>query len=189
MRKVVEYLEGRSSNFFGTDMAKHNLGKTVLAPLLSVSERWCAVALESICDYCLVKFDYASGALAIIYPAWPTYIPYRRVQKNHLVKWVIVSVPLWKEMCDGSFCKVIARPEYEGVVFLSATTLELRLDNDTMQSTTSASSSSLAFMPVPVITREQAVDFARSVRSLTPAVTGITIGYEFISDSSANVND
>ncbi|KAJ2882037.1 hypothetical protein IWW38_005712, partial [Coemansia aciculifera] len=36
VRKVVEYLEGRSSNSFDVDVVKHNKGKAVLTPLLSV---------------------------------------------------------------------------------------------------------------------------------------------------------
>ncbi|KAJ2910446.1 hypothetical protein GGI21_000865, partial [Coemansia aciculifera] len=82
-------------------------------------------------------------------------------------------------------------PEYEGVVFRSATILELHLNKDTVQAPTSASSPNPASTPAPapVFTKEQVVSFARSVRSLTPAATCVTIAYEFVSDSSENASD
>ncbi|KAJ2902865.1 hypothetical protein GGI21_004502, partial [Coemansia aciculifera] len=199
VRKVVEYLEGRSSNSFGADIDRHNKGKAVLAPLLSLNRRWCAAALASICDNCSVKFDYASEAICIAYPAWPTDAPKQRVRKYHLVKRIIVSVPLWKEICNGKFCKVITRPEYEGAVSLSATTLELRLSKEVVQAwisvsrpslaSTPASASTPALAPAPVFTIEQVASFACSVRSLTPAATGVTIYYESVNNSSANANE
>ncbi|KAJ2896205.1 hypothetical protein IWW38_002089, partial [Coemansia aciculifera] len=189
--KVVEYLEGRSRNSFDADMTKHNEGKAILAPLLSVGPHWYAVAIASICDNCLIKFDYDSESVRVTYPAWPTDTPRWRLRKNHLAKWVIVSVPLWGDMCDGKFCDVLTRPEYEGVVFRSATILELHLNKDTVQAPTSASSPNPASTPAPapVFTKEQVVSFARSVRSLTPAATCVTIAYEFVSDSSENASD
>ncbi|KAJ2893763.1 hypothetical protein IWW38_002775 [Coemansia aciculifera] len=191
VRKVVEYLEGRSSNSFNADMAKYNEGKSVLAPLLTVGERWCAAALASLCNNCLVKFDYASESVRVTYPAWPEDAPNPRVRKNHLAKRVVVSAPLWEEMCDGKFCKAIERPEYEGLVFLSATTLELRLNKEVVRVPTSASRPNLASTPASVsdITEEQVARFVRSVRSLTPAASGVTIAYESIADSSGNTDD
>ncbi|KAJ2262420.1 hypothetical protein GGI01_001557, partial [Coemansia sp. RSA 376] len=50
VRKTIEYLEKRASKSFDFDMDAHNKGKSVLTPLLSVSERWCTAALASICD-------------------------------------------------------------------------------------------------------------------------------------------
>ncbi|KAJ2895950.1 hypothetical protein IWW38_002162 [Coemansia aciculifera] len=96
-------------------------------------------------------------------------------------------------MCDGKFCKAIERPEYEGLVFLSATTLELQLNKDTVRVLTFASSQGPASTPEsdpePVITKEQVASFARSVRLLTRAASGVIIDYESIPDSSENAND
>ncbi|KAJ2910708.1 hypothetical protein GGI21_000599 [Coemansia aciculifera] len=181
VHKVVEYLEGRRGNSFGADMTKHNKGKAVLAPLLSVGSHWSAVAFASICDSCSVKFDYTPKAIRIAYPAWPTDIPRRRLRKNHLVKWVVVSVPPWSDMCNGKFCDVLSRPEFEGVEFLSATTLELYLTKDVVNVPTST--------PAHVITKEQVADFVCSVRSLTPAATGVIITCESFNKTLANAKD
>ncbi|KAJ1650074.1 hypothetical protein GGF38_005928, partial [Coemansia sp. RSA 25] len=45
VRKVVEYLEGRSRNSFDLVFDKHNQNKAILIPLLLVSERWRMAAL------------------------------------------------------------------------------------------------------------------------------------------------
>ncbi|KAJ2440492.1 hypothetical protein GGF42_007607, partial [Coemansia sp. RSA 2424] len=84
VRKVVEYLEGRSRNSFDRVLDKHNLNKAVLIPLLSVSERWRTAALMSVCDNCELAFDHYRRAVEIAYPAFPDDLSHLRVRKNGL---------------------------------------------------------------------------------------------------------
>ncbi|KAJ2058673.1 hypothetical protein GGI17_004900 [Coemansia sp. S146] len=165
VRKVVEYLEGRSRTLFDIDISKHNEKKAVLTPLLLVSERWRTAALESICDNCRLTFNYSSRAVKVTIPAWPASFSYPRFLKSHLVKRVVVPLYLWKYMCDGAFCEALSTIEYENLSFPNANTLVLLLskatDNDA--STTA------------VTTKEKVVNFARSLMYLTPVARSVSL--------------
>ncbi|KAJ2104549.1 hypothetical protein GGI09_000052 [Coemansia sp. S100] len=123
--KVIEYLEGRRRTAFNSDIDEHNKTKAVLTPLLRVSERWRMAALDSICDNCKFDFDASCNSVEVTYPAWPADFLYPRFRKNHLVKRVVVAATLWADLYIGKFCEVISRPQYESLMFSSATTLVL----------------------------------------------------------------
>ncbi|KAJ2750004.1 hypothetical protein GGI19_005351 [Coemansia pectinata] len=165
VRKVVEYLEGRSRASFDIDISKHNERKAVLNPLLLVSERWRAAALESICDNCTLSFNYSSRAVEVAIPAWPADFSYPRFRKSRLVKRVVVPLYLWKDMCDGAFCEALSTIQYENLSFPAANALILLLskatDNDV--STTA------------VTTKEKVVNFARSLMYLAPVARSVSL--------------
>ncbi|KAJ2097984.1 hypothetical protein GGI09_003547 [Coemansia sp. S100] len=113
VRKVIEYLEGRSRTSFDIDINKHNEKKAVLAPLLMVSEGWRTAALESICDNCTIAFNYSSRAIKVTIPAWPASFSYPRFRKSRLVKRVVVPLYLRQFVCDGAFCEALSTIHYE----------------------------------------------------------------------------
>ncbi|KAJ2864119.1 hypothetical protein GGH94_003153 [Coemansia aciculifera] len=137
--KVIEYLEGRRRTSFNADIDEHNETKSVLTPLLSVSEHWRMAALDSICDNCKFDFDAKRESVEVTYPAWPADFSYPRFRKNHLVKRVVVVATLWADLYVGKFCEVIAKPQYESLMFSSATTLVLHLSNSAVNSSRSSS--------------------------------------------------
>ncbi|KAJ1905835.1 hypothetical protein GGI09_003003 [Coemansia sp. S100] len=169
VHKVVEYLEGRRKNFFSSDIAEHNKKKSVLVPLLFVSERWRSAALESICDNCEISFDYSRRAVEMDFPAWPTDFSYPGFRKAPHVKRVVVKVGLWRDMCDDTFTKTIARPQYEGVSFPSANSLVVELRQ--------ASNSSFGYNYSGQTSQEQVVNLARSLLQLVPAATGVVVRF------------
>ncbi|KAJ2861036.1 Spliceosome-associated protein 49 [Coemansia aciculifera] len=174
VHKVVEYLEGRRKNSFSLDIAKHNAKKTVLVPLLLVSERWRTAALESICDNCEISFDYARRAVEMDLPAWPADFSYPGFRKARHVKRVVVKVGFWRDMCDDTFTKTIVRPQYEGVAFPSANSLEIEMrqaDNITYGYDYKAPTSQV-----------KVVGLAHSLLQLVPAATGVVV--KFISANS-----
>ncbi|KAJ2908767.1 hypothetical protein GGI21_002556, partial [Coemansia aciculifera] len=136
VHKIVEYIEGRPRMFFATDMDKHNKQKAVLTPLLAVSERWRSAALDSICDNCLLDYDHSRLAVEVTYPAWPVDFLYPRFRKNHLVKRVVVASSLWSDLTKGLLCEVINRPQYESMVFSSASSLVILLSESAMDKET-----------------------------------------------------
>ncbi|KAJ2431831.1 hypothetical protein GGF41_000356, partial [Coemansia sp. RSA 2531] len=96
--KVVEYLEGRSTNSFELSATEHHERKVILTPLLLVSKRWRTAALESICDNCELAFIHSRRAFEVRFPAWPADYSYPRFRKTHLVKQITVSAFLWKDI-------------------------------------------------------------------------------------------
>ncbi|KAJ1910672.1 hypothetical protein LPJ71_003129 [Coemansia sp. S17] len=176
VHKVVEYLEGRARSSPIASLSGHNNNKAVLTPLLPVSESWRRAALISICDNCTLDFDYSRSAVEVDIPAWPADFSYPGFRKALLVKRVVVSAKLWRNMCDGLFCKTISKVQYEGVRFPSATTLVLLLSRDR----NGGSSSETAISP------EMVVSFARALRRLTPAVVSVVVDYLSVSTSETN---
>ncbi|KAJ2833208.1 hypothetical protein FBU31_001944 [Coemansia sp. 'formosensis'] len=175
-RKVVAYLECRPKVSFDYDADKYNKNKAVLVPLVSVSERWRTAALESICDNCKIDFDHYRRAVEVTYPAWSNGYSYPQLRKNSLAKSVAASAALWKGMCDGKFCKIIAMPQYEGLVFSSASILFLRLNP--YLSDVLCNSNNCGYKPsdpVLVTSQEIVAGFVRSLLRLTPAVTSVVV--------------
>ncbi|KAJ2804503.1 hypothetical protein H4S07_004210 [Coemansia furcata] len=182
VRKIVEYLENRSRASFSLDIDAHNKGKSVLTPLLSVSERWCAAALASICDNCLLSFDYPHKAIEVSFPAWPASVPYSQYRKTHLAKRVIISVALWKT-CDGTFSDVVSRSQYENLSFPSANTLMLKLSN--AECTTTGQLGSVS-TPVAVANEEKVTSYVRSLLRLAPSVTDVIVSISSLNDKVPN---
>ncbi|KAJ2442706.1 hypothetical protein GGF42_006867 [Coemansia sp. RSA 2424] len=175
VHKVVEYLEGKPRNSFGTDMAEHNNRKAVLVPLLSVSERWRMAALESICDNCTLDFEYDRKAVEITYPAWPVDFSYPRFHRNQLVKRVVVATSLWSDLREGKFCDVINRPQYENLVFLSARSLFILLSSSSVNSPSSANSRYMSNDFTSAAIQERAASIACSLLQLAPSAVSITV--------------
>ncbi|KAJ2875580.1 hypothetical protein GGH93_001454 [Coemansia aciculifera] len=173
--KVIEYLEGRRRTSFNTDIDEHNETKSVLTPLLSVSEHWRMAALDSICDNCKFDFDAKRESVEVTYPAWPADFSYPRFRKNHLVKRVVVVATLWADLYVGKFCEVIAKPQYESLMFSSATTLVLHLSNSAVNSSRSSSCDYSCNDLSAVDIQRKAATIARSFLHLTPAVVGIVV--------------
>ncbi|KAJ2252905.1 hypothetical protein GGI13_003008 [Coemansia sp. RSA 455] len=159
---VVEYLEGRPRGSFDSNF---NEKKTVLAPLLLVSQHWHIAALTSICDSCVITFTYASKAIEVKYPAWPDGFSYPLFYKPSFVKRVVVKVRLWNDACEDAFRAVIDTPQYENMLFPSATSLVAMLSGRNSAVTTRT----------PVLSDSDAASFARSIRRLTPAVASVVI--------------
>ncbi|KAJ2813539.1 hypothetical protein H4S07_000611 [Coemansia furcata] len=170
VQKVVEYLEGRRRNTLHLDIAEHNKKKEVLAPLLLVSERWRTAALESICDNCTVSFDYARRAVVVNTPAWPADFSYPGFRKARLVKRVVVTAGLWRNMCDGTFCNTMSEMQYEGVVFPAARNLVVMLNQ--------ARDATYGYNYQTPTSQEQVVNLARSLLRLVPAATDVVVKFE-----------
>ncbi|KAJ2243855.1 hypothetical protein GGI13_006447 [Coemansia sp. RSA 455] len=169
VHKVVEYLEGRRKNFVTPDIAEHNKKKAVLVPLLLVSERWRSAALESICDNCEISFDFTRRAVEVNTPAWPTDFSYPGFRRAGLAKRAVVTVNLWRDMCDGTFCKTISEMQYEGVLFPSARVLVVVLKQ--------ADNARYGYNYSGQTSQEQVVSLARSLLQLVPAVTDVVVRF------------
>ncbi|KAJ2017804.1 hypothetical protein GGI14_002738 [Coemansia sp. S680] len=171
---VIEYLLERRRNTFHKDIDKHNEPKRILYPLLSAGDVWREAVLVSICDNCEIVFDSARGVFQIYFPAWPSYFSYPGFCNYKLVKRVIVTAPSWKNLCDKNSRETIAWSRYNGAIFPLATNLVVAfkipyddpcsLSNFTQDSTRSMMGK-----------HKGAVDFARSLLRLTPAVTGVSV--------------
>ncbi|KAJ1925593.1 hypothetical protein GGI09_001765 [Coemansia sp. S100] len=159
---VVEYLEGRPRGSFDSNF---NEKKTVLASLLLVSQHWHIAALASICDSCVITFTFANRAIEVKYPAWPDGFSYPQFYKPSFVKRVVVKVRLWNDACEDAFRAVIDTPQYENMLFPSATSLVVMLSGRNSAVTTRT----------PVLSDSDAVSFARSIRRLAPAVASVVI--------------
>ncbi|KAJ2403584.1 hypothetical protein GGF41_007366, partial [Coemansia sp. RSA 2531] len=169
VHKVVEYLEGRRKNFFSPDIAEHNKKKYVLVPLLFVSERWRSAALESICDNCEISFDYARRAVEVNTPALPASFSYPGFRRARLVKRAVVTVNLWRDMCDGTFCRTISGMQYEGVLFPSARVIVIVLKQ--------ADNARYGYNYSGQTSQEQVVNLARSLLQLVPAATDVVVRF------------
>ncbi|KAJ2107679.1 hypothetical protein GGI16_001434 [Coemansia sp. S142-1] len=167
--KVVEYLEGHSTNSFELSATEHHERKVILTPLLLVSERWRTAALESICDNCELAFIHSRRAFEVRFPAWPADYSYPRFRKTHLVKQITVSAFLWKDMCDGAFC------DYESMSFPAAKTISLVLHKTTDKDSSSAS----------VTSQEKVVAFTRSLLQFTPIVASVIVKFESVSNAAS----
>ncbi|KAJ2057188.1 hypothetical protein GGI17_005794 [Coemansia sp. S146] len=188
VRKIIEYLEKRAGTSFDLNIDAYNQGKSVLTTLLSVSERCCAAALVSICDNCLLSFDYSCKAIEVSFPAWPASVPYSQYRKTHPVKRVVVSATLWKEMCDGTFCDIVTRSQYENMSFPSAKTLVLNISKTTraVKPIFGTVNSSTYFTPVAATDVEKVTNFARSLLQLSPAITDAIVSTRSIDDKEPN---
>ncbi|KAJ2866565.1 hypothetical protein GGH94_001457 [Coemansia aciculifera] len=161
VHKVVEYLEGRSRTSFSLDIDAHNKGKAILTPLLSVSEHWCAVALASICDNCLVGFDYASKGIDVSFPAWPASAPY-------------------------STAKLIL-PSDKAIASLISQCIDQRVDQRIDDFFDQLPMDILGTpTPVSVTSQEKVTDFARSLLRLIPAVVSTIVSVQSINDTELN---
>ncbi|KAJ2070242.1 hypothetical protein GGH13_004164 [Coemansia sp. S155-1] len=169
VHKVIEYLEGRRKNFFSPDIAEHNGKKSILVPLLLVSERWRSAALESICDNCEISFDYARRAVEVNTPALPASFSYPGFRRARLVKRAVVTVNLWRDMCDGTFCKTISEMQYEGVLFPSARVIVIVLKQ--------ADNARYGYNYSGQTSQEQVVNLARSLLQLVPAATDVVVRF------------
>ncbi|KAJ2098318.1 hypothetical protein GGI09_003378 [Coemansia sp. S100] len=138
-----------------------------------VSEGWHTAALESICDNCTLAFNYSSRAIKVTIPAWPASFSYPRFRKSRLVKRVVVPLYLWQFVCDGAFCEALSTIQYENLSFPTANTLVLLLSKaaDVDASTTT------------VTTKENVVDFARSLLCLTPAARNVSLRFLSFSET------
>ncbi|KAJ2252964.1 hypothetical protein GGI13_002970 [Coemansia sp. RSA 455] len=162
-----------SRTSFDIDINKHNEKKAVLAPLPMVSEGWRTAALESICDNCTLAFNYSSRAIKVTIPAWPASFSYPRFRKSRLVKRVVVPLYLWQYMCDGAFSEALSTIQYENLSFPTANNLVLLLSkaaDDNASATT-------------VTTKENVVDFARSLLRLTPVVNRVSLWFLSFSET------
>ncbi|KAJ2872173.1 hypothetical protein GGH93_004249 [Coemansia aciculifera] len=184
----IEYLEKRAGTSLDLNVDAHNQGKSVLTPLLSVSERWCAAALASICDNCLLSFAYSYKAIEVSFPAWPASVPYSQYRKTHLVKRVVVNATLWKEMGDGTFCDIVTRPQYENRSFPSAKTLVLNISKTTeaVKPVFGMANSSTFSAPVAVTDLEKVTNFAHSLLRLIPAIPDAIVSIRSIDDKEPN---
>ncbi|KAJ2691070.1 hypothetical protein IWW39_000278 [Coemansia spiralis] len=177
VHKVVEYLQGRRKNSFSSNIDEHNKKKTALIPLLMVSERWRTAALESICDNCVVSFDYGSKAVKVKTPAWPADFSYPGFRKARLVKRVVVTVGLWRDMCDGTFCSTLSEMQYEGVAFPAARYLDVLIQSDGARRGWDYKNS---------ISQEQVAGLAGALLQLVPAATKVAAVCALVNSSEPN---
>ncbi|KAJ1916843.1 hypothetical protein LPJ71_001897 [Coemansia sp. S17] len=179
---IVEYLEGRHRNqlFLGTK--EHRQNKSALTPLLSVSECWRAAALISICDQCELTFYYCHKVAKVTIPALSADFSYRGFRQTPLVKRVMVTANLWRDMCNGEFCKATSTVQFEGMMFPSANVLWVCFDEDRDDDCDSDSDSDGGVE----ITREQVIRFARSLLRLAPNATCVTVELLAINEDVSN---
>ncbi|KAJ2860600.1 hypothetical protein GGH94_005406 [Coemansia aciculifera] len=179
---VVEYLEGRPRSELNQDTTEHQHSKAILTPLLSVSECWRAAALSSICDHCELTFDHRHQVTKVTIPALPADFSYRGFRQAPLVKRVMVTANLWRDMCDGAFCKTMSTVLYESLLFPSASVLWVCLDEDKDEDYDSDSDSDSD----SEITQEQVTRFSRSLLKLVPNATCVAVKLLVINNSVPN---
>ncbi|KAJ2859548.1 hypothetical protein GGH94_006050 [Coemansia aciculifera] len=178
--KVVEYLEGRSTNLRDSNLDKHNRNMKVLRPFLRVSEYWRAAALASICDNCEIRFDDSPKGYSVRYHALPAGFPFPQHRGETLVKLVFVRAP---SMCDiyGRKFRTRSWLELDFPIFPSATKLIVYQTEDEPKSIFDG-------WPVrnaePVDRNKVMVDFARSLRQLTPVATGVVMSFLFLGSTN-----
>ncbi|KAJ2067927.1 hypothetical protein GGH13_005113 [Coemansia sp. S155-1] len=179
---IVEYLEGchRNQLFLGTK--EHRQNKSALTPLLSVSECWRAAALISICDQCELTFYYCHKVAKVTITALPADFSYRGFRQAPLVKRVMVTANLWRDMCNGAFCKVTSTVQFKGMMFPLASVLWVCFDEDRDDDCDSYSDSNGGVE----ITQEQVIRFACSLLRLAPNVTCVTVELLAINDNVPN---
>ncbi|KAJ2112172.1 hypothetical protein IW146_004809 [Coemansia sp. RSA 922] len=174
--KIVEYLVGRPSNMFNSDIYSHYEAKKDLYPLLSVSQAWREAALVSICDSCRIIYNYDHGVIEVSYPAWPKDYSYPRFNKNHAVRRVVVTAPRWKNVCDETSREAIAWSQYSGAIFPSATNLVVMLNKSIFDPNLMADHPVLPTPSPDTVGRcKGVVDFARALLRMTPTVTGVSV--------------
>ncbi|KAJ2883629.1 hypothetical protein H4R27_002634 [Coemansia aciculifera] len=179
--EVVEYLEGYYKYSFNIHTSRHIASKAILAPLLSVSERWRKAALESICDSCVLDFNHSCETREVVFPAWPTDVPPSWLYMLHLVKLIFVSATLEKILSDGVFCSTLTWLQSESVVLPAARTLILHLKN--------VADLDLGFDDSLRHTSEGetvVVNFARRLKQLAPAATDLHLFIPSIDETQAN---
>ncbi|KAJ2461416.1 hypothetical protein GGF42_000211, partial [Coemansia sp. RSA 2424] len=143
----------------------------MLTPLLFVCQNWRTAVLASTCDNCLLTFNYTHNALRTTIPAWPEgFSCPAGFRRSPLVKRVVVTANLWRDMCNGRLCNTMATMVYENLVFPSATSLELNLHR-------SPNSGGATFH------KERSTDFARSLLRMTPAATNVAVKFFSVSGS------
>ncbi|KAJ2900567.1 hypothetical protein IWW38_000444 [Coemansia aciculifera] len=139
--------------------------KEVLAPLVFVGARWRTAVLVSICDSCSLKYNYYSKSIELSFPAWPVGLSCPSADKYSLVKYVVIKATTWADARSGSFSETFDKPQYEDLVFPSATTLELHLGkplHDIQHKELEAA-------------KEKAASFAGSLPRLVPAATNVEV--------------
>ncbi|KAJ2686705.1 hypothetical protein IWW39_003453 [Coemansia spiralis] len=184
--KVVEYLEGCPRKLHGSTSDEFKKKSDTLAPLLMVSERWCAAALASICSVCTLSFSHSREAIEVRFPGWPSSIPHAPFRKTHLAKKVIALADVWQNLCDGKFCEVITLPQYETLSFPSAKFLEFRLSKAVKEEVAVAHNSQSPSAPTPEIGREQVASVARALLRLVPTVIDMDMTVCTIGDTEPN---
>ncbi|KAJ2799446.1 hypothetical protein H4S07_005435, partial [Coemansia furcata] len=184
VEKVIECLEGFPRNGFDADISRdvdgYNKAKRV-KELLWVSERWRVAAFSTICDNCEINFDNSSKGYSVRYPPFPAGFPFPQSRAEMLVKRVVVMVSSQCDICDEKSRCIHFRPNLKLPVFPPAATLMVCLDKDT---TASYDEQELTPKGVLGAKRKSIVTFARALRRLTPAATGL--GITFYSYSSAD---
>ncbi|KAJ2097146.1 hypothetical protein GGI09_003990 [Coemansia sp. S100] len=185
VEKVLEYLEAHTRNAFDTDididLVEYNEAKTV-RPLIWVSERWRVAALSIICDNCEVNFDSSPRGFSVRYPALPDKFSFSQYNMEKLVKRVVVFAPSWKDMGSGKFRITPSLPKF--LVFPSAATLMVRLDEDDANPSKARRDIFPATTAVPADRNLETIRFVQSIRRLTPAATGAVV---FFCSSSSTI--
>ncbi|KAJ2749444.1 hypothetical protein GGI19_005655, partial [Coemansia pectinata] len=127
-------------------------------------------------------------AIEVSFSAWPASAPYSQYRKTHLVKRVVINATLWKEMCDGTFCDIVTRSQYENMSFPSAKTLVLNISKTTeaVKPVFGMANSSTFSAPVAVTDVEKVTNFAHSLLRLTPAITDAIVSIRSIDDKEPN---
>ncbi|KAJ2023557.1 hypothetical protein IWW57_004071 [Coemansia sp. S610] len=179
VHKVVEYLAGEylagnSKSSYSLFSSNYYKRKAILAPLVLVGGRWCVAALASICDTCELNFSHAREAIDVTFPAWPDTIPYSMYRKTRFVRRLRVHVNIWRELCDGTFCKVSDMSQYENLSFPSVRTLELNLNGPAVDSAILSSGQSSP-TPTSEIGREQVASVAQALRRLVPMADSLDV--------------
>ncbi|KAJ2022643.1 hypothetical protein IWW57_004445, partial [Coemansia sp. S610] len=171
---VVEYLEERTRTSLDGAIDRHNSRKTVLTPLLWVSERWREAALNSICDNCSLFFSNTPKGYEVVYPAWPDNFLLPHFDRDKLVKRIVVLAPSWDKICSGAFSKAIVGPIYKRAMFPTATSLMVFLSEDDDSRPIRGARGKRP--SVNSASRDQAAaNFARSLLKLAPKVTGVSM--------------
>ncbi|KAJ2701468.1 hypothetical protein H4218_001435 [Coemansia sp. IMI 209128] len=179
VEKVVEYLEERARNSFDTeydiDIDKYNRWK-VVRWLLWVSERWRVAALSVICDNCELHFNNLSNGFDVRYPALPTNLSVSQYRIERLVKRVVVSAPSWNDLGSGKFSSAFSRSALELPTFPTAATLMVCMDDHgAMYSQKTRRGNHSAPRVAESDRDKETIDFARCLRQITPAATGVIV--------------
>ncbi|KAJ1812180.1 hypothetical protein LPJ60_006606, partial [Coemansia sp. RSA 2675] len=129
VEKVVEYLEERTRTSLDGAIDRHNSRKTVLMPLLWVSERWREAVLNSVCDNCSLFFNNTPKGYEVVYPACLDNFSLRHFDRDKLVKRIVVHAPSWNNMCSRAFSRSVAGLVNEEAVFPIARIIVIFLGN------------------------------------------------------------
>ncbi|KAJ2055506.1 hypothetical protein GGI17_006628 [Coemansia sp. S146] len=178
VEKVVEYLEGHPRNLFDTDisigMDECNMAKAS-RPLLWVSECWRVAALSVICDNCEISFGSSPKGFGVRYPALLPNFTFPQYHMEKLVKRVVVVAPSWSDIGSGKFGSTPSQPGFVFPVFPSAATLMVCMDEEDANPLKTGHGKLSAANAAPPNRNQATIHFARSIRCLTPAATGVLV--------------